>query len=606
MNAWRRYWDGLGLGARFRVLFLLAYVPVMISGGSLMLWLYLGFKQSIIRQVDRQAQIAYTALSRWYDQQLSVLALLTSSPEIQAGPGPQLDAYLRWIDQGFEGWRGISLLDARGRVLLSTLTPYGSPPIDLSDQAFVRHALQTNKPAMSSFTSLRIDHRPALTLIYPYRQGSVRRALAVHYAPSYISDFFSPPPFQRRVVVTMTDAEGRRLSRPPAHQVRAVPIGERVISPAMQHILANPDGAVILPWSDGVERITSYIRHGATGWIVVAGIPVQDSLGMIQRMLLGILAIGIIGFWLVFWMLQVGIRLTSQPIALLVDRARRLGDGDLSARIPPLPTQELQTLGRSFNQMAAEIEQAHETLEAQVTERTRQLQDALEKLKSLDRLKDHFLSTISHEMKTPLSLIIGYTELLQDKYPTEELLKGIQDGSRRLTNHINNMLDYSALLGGSLPLYLTEVSVLEAARNALEIMETEFALKSLHVESRLDPETPPVRGDSRRITQMILELLDNTRKFTPSGGTVGVEVGPHDGGVRVSVWDTGVGIKEEDRERIWEAFNQLETEESLRKCGLGLGLTIVKKLAEIHHGRVTVESRPGQGSRFTIDLPAET
>jgi signal transduction histidine kinase len=106
--------------------------------------------------------------------------------------------------------------------------------------------------------------------------------------------------------------------------------------------------------------------------------------------------------------------------------------------------------------------------------------------------------------------------------------------------------------------------------------------------------------------QMLLELLDNARKNTPSGGSVGVDVTPHDGDVRIVVWDTGKGIEPEDLERIWQAFTQLETGQSVRQAGLGLGLTIVKKLAELHHGRVEVESHPGKGSRFTIDLPADT
>lgn len=601
MEAWRRYWDGLSLGARFRVLFLLAYVPVLIAGGGLMIWLYQDSRESYFQQVHRLTQLAYTSLDRWYHEQISLVTLLATAPAMRMGNSPETYRYLHWIAHGHDGWQGVSLIDAQGRVILSSFQPYGSPPVDLSRHDFVRAALASGKPTMSSYTTLPLDPRAHLTLVCPFKQGASIQALAIHYDPTTIANFFAAAPFQGKFVVTMIDAEGRRLSRP----LTVGPLGEPIDSSAIRHILAHPDGESILTWSDGVKRITAYIRHEPSGWIVLTGLPVADSLGMIRRMLLAILALGILGFGLVFWMLQVGIRITSQPITLLVDRARRLGDGDLSARIPPLPTQELQALGRSFNQMAEEIERARDTLEAQVVERTQQLRQALSQLKSLDRLKDHFLSTISHEMKTPLSLIIGYTELLQDKYPDEELLKGIQDGSRRLTSHINNMLDYSALLGGGLPLYMTEVSVLEAAANALQIMETEFKLKNLQVVADLDPTTPPVRGDSRRITQMILELLDNARKFTPPGGTVGVEVGPLDGRVRIVVWDTGVGIQAEDCERIWEAFRQITDDENLRKGGLGLGLTIVKKLAELHHGSVTVESQPGKGSRFTIDLPAE-
>lgn len=601
MEPWRRKWESLSLGTQFRVLFLLAYVPVLLCGGALMTWLYLTSRQSFFDQADREAQLAYVSLDRWYSEQQAFCSLLASSPEIRAGPSRVGYDFLKWVDQGSTGWQGISLVDAAGRVVMSTYRPYGSPPVDVSDLAFVQRALRTGAPAMSGFVTSRLSQTGALILIYPYGQGPSRYALAIHYDPRYIADFFSDPIFEGRVVVTMVDATGRRLARP----MVSGPLGQRIESPAMETILSRPHGQAIMRWADGTERITAFYHQPSTGWVVISGIPVASSLGVIRRMLLAILAIGIVGFGLVFWMLQFGIRKASAPIALLVNNARRLGDGDLGVRVPPLPTQELDALGCSFNQMAEEIERSQTSLEAEVEARTHELTQALTKLKTLDQLKDTFLSTISHEMKTPLSLIIGYTELLQDKYPTEELLKGLLDGSRRLSNHINTMLDYSALLGDSLPLYKTEVSIPEVARNALDIMDTELKLSNLQVEAELDPATPPVCGDSRRLTQIFLELLDNARKYTPAGGRVGVTVRPQDGGVRIEVWDTGLGIKEEDLERIWEAFDQLGSGEALRKGGLGLGLTIVKKLTELHHGRASVESHPGQGSRFTIDLPAE-
>lgn len=601
MEGWRHAWDALSLGARFRVLFLLTYVPIVIFGGALMVGLYLIAKRGYFDQVERQAQLAYTSLDRWYEQQETFLELLASYPQIQAGPTLKTYHLLRWLDDGAGSWAGISMLDGHGIVDLSTFRPFGSPPVDLSAEDFVSRALKTGKPTMSGYGTLPLDHTTTLTLLYPYMQGKVRRALAVHFSAAYIANFFSSSPFQGNVLVSLLDAQGRRLAR---SQVPG-PLGERIESEAASYALAHAQGEAILRWADGIERITAVLHHPETGWIITAGIPVRDSLGLIRRMLIAILGLGILGFGLVFWMLQLGIHQASRPLVLLADKARRLREGDLSVRVPPMASRELHALGQSFNQMAEELQESHAYLEAQVEERTRELKDALEKLKSLDRLKDHFLSTISHEMKTPLSLIIGYTELLQEKYPREELLKGLQDGSRRLTSHINNMLDYSALLGGSLPLYKTEVSIPEVTHNALDIMETDLKLANLQVETHIAPDVPPVCGDSRRITQMILELLDNARKFTPSGGRIGVEVTPADGYVRLVVWDTGIGMKEEDRGRIWEAFTQGETGEAPRKGGLGLGLTIVKKLAELHHGRVAVESRLHQGSRFTIDLPAE-
>lgn len=252
--------------------------------------------------------------------------------------------------------------------------------------------------------------------------------------------------------------------------------------------------------------------------------------------------------------------------------------------------------------IARDITDQKQTAE-KVAKRTAERDQARE----LAHLKDHFLSMISHEMKTPLSLITGYAELLEDRCPGGEEIAGILDGSRRLTEHLNKLLDYSALLSGSLPLYQAEVNLREILSNVRTTIaeDREFQLKHLQFESTIDDRTPPLFADSRRVTQMILELLENARKFTPEGGRVGIRIGPEGEAVRIEVWDTGYGIPPQSLDRIWEAFTQLETQQAMRKGGLGLGLTIVSKLVELHGGRIEVASEKGKGSRFSLILPAE-
>lgn len=227
----------------------------------------------------------------------------------------------------------------------------------------------------------------------------------------------------------------------------------------------------------------------------------------------------------------------------------------------------------------------------------------LRKSQELNQLKDHFLSSLSHEMKTPLSLIIGYAELLEEKYPQEDLLEGILEGSRRLNDHISNMLDYSALVSGTLPLYRTEVNLAELVQNAHAAAEESLRVKHLRFTSELDPEIPPIQADPRRICQMLGALFSNAVKFTPDGGSIGIQVHPESDQVRITVWDSGPGIPEADRQRIWSAFTQLEVGDTLRKGGLGLGLPIVKKLAELHGGSLELDGEVGKGSRFTVTLP---
>ncbi|GEM_PF-3474722 len=246
-----------------------------------------------------------------------------------------------------------------------------------------------------------------------------------------------------------------------------------------------------------------------------------------------------------------------------------------------------------------------------ITERKRALGEIiqrtaeLQKSQELNRLKDHFLSSLSHEMKTPLSLICGYAELLEEKYPHEVALDGLMDGIRRLNEHISSMLDHSALVSGSLPLYKTEVNLAELIPIVHAAVEEDLRFKNLHFITEVDPETPPIQADPRRISQMIRELISNAIKFTPEGGTLGILCCPGHDMIRIEVWDTGAGIPKPDQSRIWEAFTQLDVGDALRKGGLGLGLTIVKGLAELHGGYVELESELGKGSHFRVYLPID-
>lgn len=234
-----------------------------------------------------------------------------------------------------------------------------------------------------------------------------------------------------------------------------------------------------------------------------------------------------------------------------------------------------------------------------------ELRRANEHMKGVDRLKDHLLSGFSHEIKTPISLLMAYAELLHEKYPEEPLLEGIQDGSRRLTEHLNRILDYSALLSGSLHLYLTEVAPAELVKHVQALMGPALQLAGLRLRTEVQPDTPPIPADSRRVMQIVLELLENARKFTPPGGTVTIRVEPAGSEVRFQVCDTGKGFAEQELARIWEVFTQIETGDAARKGGLGLGLTIVKLLTDLHGGRVEAQSEVGTGSCFSVYLPSE-
>lgn len=240
----------------------------------------------------------------------------------------------------------------------------------------------------------------------------------------------------------------------------------------------------------------------------------------------------------------------------------------------------------------------HETL-------IRSTQLELEAARELAHLKDHFLSAISHEIKTPLSVIMGNAELLADHCSDAGLIEGVLEGCQRLTRQVNKIIDYSALLSGSLPLHLSEIDWPEFLAALQGAMADDPALlrRCPHVETELVPGTPHLQADFRRLMQAAIELLENACKFTPAGSPFGIRIAPAPDGVRLEVWDSGPGLAEADRERVWEAFAQYGCSPEDCPSGLGLGLSIVKQLAELHGGRAEVACPPTGGCRFTLHLP---
>jgi two-component system sensor histidine kinase BarA len=240
------------------------------------------------------------------------------------------------------------------------------------------------------------------------------------------------------------------------------------------------------------------------------------------------------------------------------------------------------------------------------------------RLREVDRLQTSFLGTVSHELRTPLASIIAYSELLSEGLtgplnPEQiQCVQSITEMGRTLLDLITSILDISQLDAGKLRLAFAPIDAAEVVVTAVSSITPQAKRKGLTVDVRL-PELrqPRVLADKGRLQQVLVNLLANAVKFTPQGG-VRVrlsEVGPQPelqdaAGYRIAVEDTGVGIREDQFERIFQSFYQVDSSSTREFGGVGLGLAIVKRFVEGHGGKVTVASVPGEGSCFTVVLPA--
>jgi PAS domain S-box-containing protein len=240
------------------------------------------------------------------------------------------------------------------------------------------------------------------------------------------------------------------------------------------------------------------------------------------------------------------------------------------------------------------------------------LEKARDAAEAASRAKSEFLANMSHELRTPLNAIIGFTEIMQDGLhgPLNERQQvdvgHVLDSSRHLLRLINDILDLARVEAGRTELCLVELDIFDAVRDAVSLISPLAQKKAIRLTVLPGPDGGlPVRADEVRLKQILCNLLGNAVKFTPDGGfvEVGARVGA-DGKVVTSVRDTGIGIAEADRERVFAAFEQVDSSYGRREQGTGLGLSLTRRLVELHGGLVWVQSRIGEGSTFRFTLPS--
>jgi signal transduction histidine kinase len=278
------------------------------------------------------------------------------------------------------------------------------------------------------------------------------------------------------------------------------------------------------------------------------------------------------------------------PIQRIDERLAAIASGDFSGHVPVENRDELGALGANVNRMNEELRRLYTELE------------------SASRHKSEFLANMSHELRTPLNAIIGFSQVLREEMvgpvnPKQaEYLEDIISSGNHLLSLINDVLDLSKVEAGQVELDVHPFSLREALERGVVMVRERATEEGVRVGFTADPEVDVVDGDERRIRQVIFNLLSNAVKFTPTGGEIDVSATRVNGEVRVSVADTGPGIAFEDRERIFEEFQQTETGSEQHE-GTGLGLALSKRFVELHGGRIWLESELGRGSTFTFALP---
>jgi signal transduction histidine kinase len=299
------------------------------------------------------------------------------------------------------------------------------------------------------------------------------------------------------------------------------------------------------------------------------------------------LVAGLTGALLLFSGLIASMR---RPLEELVDAAGRLAGGDRSARVAVGGLSETAALGSAFNEMAAELEQ-------EASQRDQ-----------LDRLKDEFVLTASHELRSPLTSVQGFAELLMlernSLSPKQvETVEIILDNCRHLVRLLNDLLDLARSDAGRLGITPKPTAVAPLIDDAVRTMRAQTESSDQALSTRIEPNLPLVDVEADRIRQILVNLLTNAHEYSPRGASLEVTARVVDADVEVAVSDNGPGIPETQLEHIFERFTRGDAGLTQRVGGTGLGLAISKSLVELHGGAIAVDSTPGIGSTFSFRLP---
>lgn len=545
-------------------------------------------------------------------------------PEGSAGIQERREDYYRMLQR----WPAVSeihYLDAAGREQLQVSR------LDLD-----RVGGGADYSATPDFRGATID-RPYFGPVYfvdetdPYMNASLREAAPaagttlVEVNLKLVRDVVCCTRVGDRGIVYVVDARGRLIAHPDVGLVQRRTNLAAPPAPLLAHVRravespspVSADPNMVLGWDpENRPVVSSYAAIGPTGWIVFVEQPLVEALQPLFATLLRTAALFVFGLALSVLVSLALARKMVAPVEALQRVAARIDAGALDQRIDVHTGDELEALADEFNHMAVRLRDSYANLEEQVDERTRNLAAALAELKVKSRQleeaslhKSEFLASLTHEVRTPLTSIIGFAQLMpearsgQQSERRNRFVQHILASAQHVLDLINETLEIARAESGKVELGISRFGLRAALEDAVAIIEGSANRRRVTLRLSVDPSLTDVEADERKIKQIVLNLLSNAIKVSRTGGLVEIQARRNQESVEIAVKDAGVGIAPEHLDRIFEAYEQLPDGSALG--GSGLGLALSKHFAELHGGRITVESEVGVGSTFTLVLPVD-
>ena len=616
-----------GLFRKYAVIIVGLVGGVLVAAGATQIYFsYQENKATLVRLQREKAETAATRIEEFLHRIVTEIAWTAHSaylPEGAAEPQRRLD--FLWLLRQVPSITEASHLDASGRETLRVSrlarNVVGSGVDHSQDPPFL--AAQAGATYFGP-VYFRRDSEPYMTIALPLKGPDPGVAVAEVNLKLFwgvISQIQVGPAGYAYVV----DAGGILIAHPDIGLVLqksalgALPQVRAALAAAPRPSNGGASDAEIGVDVGGHKVLTAHAAITPVGWYVFVEQPVREAFSPLYAAVLRTGVLLLVGLALATAASLLLARRMVRPIQALQQGAARIGAGSLDERITLGTGDELQALAEQFNQTAGQLQESYAGLERKVRERTtdltealRALQEKTQQLEIASRHKSIFLANMSHEFRTPMHAIIGCSEILLDpslpvtEPERQQFLRDILANGRHLLDLINEVLDLTRMEAGRMDLRIEPTGVRDVLDAVHAAMRPLAAKKHIQLDVECADAIPLIPMDTVRVRQALVNLVGNALKFTPEGGRVWVRAAlsnQHEG-LRIDVEDTGPGIPAEEHERIFVEFQQAPvTRTAGRPEGAGLGLTLARRFAEMHGGRLWVESEVGRGSTFILTLP---
>lgn len=604
-----------GLRVRLLLLVLLAVIP------ALGLTLYTNLEERQLRRALvqehalRLSRIVSADHERLIEDARRLIVALARLPAVRDRNRAACNALFAELLTRHSSYANLGVIDADGNVVCSGLPMTGQ--VYAGDRAYFRRARETRDFAIGDYQIGRITGKATLNFGQPILDdaGHVRAVVFAALDLAWLSELASRAGLPTGSMLTVIDRHGTILSRYPDEGKW---VGKLMPEPLVLDAIRaqQGNGTTEAPGADGTPRLFSFAPFGGASQsanaYVSVGIPAAvafagaDQILARNLALLGLVAgLALVAAWVG------GNLFIVRQVQALVGATKRVAAGELGARAGlPHGQGELSQLASAFDQMAESLERAHERrlLEEELRRKNYQLEQQNLAVEEANRLKTEFVSMVSHELRIPLTSIQGYAELLlEDEQIAEaqrESLTIVKNNSDRLLGLINDLLDLSRIEAGRVDLHRRSLDLARLILDVAGSLRLLIDAKRQRLRLDLGDALPAVWADADRVTQILTNLISNAHKYTPVEGSIVVAARRDDGFVRVDVSDSGIGLSPEERAQLFTKYFRAHDRSPEAGGGTGLGLVITRSLIELHGGRITVSSAPGQGSTFSFSLPA--